>query len=642
MTASLLIAIASALALVSAQETPPLQAEPLAPPPAAVPDFSDIEAFTDGLAAAFLTEQDIPGLVVSIVSGGDVLARGYGLSDVEARRPAGGDDVRFEIGSVSKTFIWTAVMMLEADGVLDLHADVNTYLTSFQAGGGGEPITLVQLMSHRPGLEDSFAIFLPQFAVMDRPEALARTQPRQVMGRGEATAYSNWGSALAAQVVEDVSGMSYRDFLYTRMLQPLGMTSTTFLEGDARPDQPPLSVSYRVENGVPIVLRRVDIGAFGPAGSMSSTAGDMARWMQFHLNGGELDGVRLMPAGTHARMLTRLYDDRPGGADMAHGFMNRQVEGVDVYGHGGAINGFLTMMAFAPELGAGVFVSQNATPALTPAFRLPDLVLARLIQDAGLSRPPGTAPEDAVQRARDAAGRYIPNRRAHSGLEKVFAASAIMTVEAREDGSLLVTDAMNGGLFHPIGPDLWQDRHGSRLAATRGADGQVQRIADSLGTTSYDRVGLSTDPRYLNGAITGALILSLTMWLGLWRRLGGRRTDGSVETARGFAVSVFDLVAAALVIAFLAVMLSATAGLSSLGMEIFADYPSTLMKLAMAIAGAVVIAAVLAVAALVPAIAMSGWSIWRKLHHGLFAAALAFLAWALVNWGLAFGGHAGA
>lgn len=644
MAASILIALAGALALAGAQEALPPEAETPVPAVLELPerDLSDIEAFTDGLAAAFLSEHPIPGLIVSVVQGDDTFARGYGLSDAEAGRAAGGDDVRFEIGSVSKTFIWTAVMMLEADGLLDLHEDVNTYLTSFQAGRGGEPVTLAQLMSHRPGLEDSFAIFLPQFAVMDRAQALALTEPRQVMGRGEATAYSNWGTVLAAQVVEDVSGLSYADFLYSRILQPLGMNATTFLEGDSRPDQPPLSVSYRLADGAPVAARRVDIGAFGPAGSMASTAADMARWIQFHLNGGELDGVRLIPADTHARMLTRLYDDRPGGADMAHGFMHWRVDGVDVFGHGGSINEFLTMMAFTPELGAGVFVSQNASPAFTPAFRLPDLVLARLIEQAGLSRAPDALPERPYMTALDADGRYIVNRRPHSGVEQVFAVSGVMTVRARGDGSLLVTDAMGQELYHPVGEDVWRNRHGQTIAAIHGPDGDVRRMSDVLGTASYDRVGMSTDPNLLNAAITLALIASLTQWLGLWRRLGGRRHDGQTETARGLAVSIFNLAASVLVIAFMAVLIAATASLPSQGMEMFADYPPPLLTTAMALAGAVVIAAVLAFAALVPAVSMSGWSMWRMMHHGLFAGALAFLAWALVNWGIAFGGHAGA
>ncbi len=640
MAASILIALAGALALAGAQDALPPEAEARAPAVRELPerDLNGLEAFTDGLAAAFLSEHDIPGLIVSVVQGDDSLAKGYGLSDVEAGRAADGETVRFEIGSVSKTFIWTAVMMLEAEGVLDLHADVNTYLTGFQAGHGGEPITLAQLMSHRPGLEDSFAIFLPQFAAFDRPEALARTQPRQVMGRGEATAYSNWGSVLAAQVVEDVSGLSYGEFLYTRILQPLGMNATTFLEADARPDQPPLSVSYRIRSGAAEPVERLDIGAFGPAGSMASTAADMARWMRFHLNGGELDGVRLMPAQTHARMLTRLYDDRSGGADMAHGFMHWRVDGVDVFGHGGFINEFMTLMAVAPELGAGVFVSQNAAPAITPAVRVSNLILARLIEDAGLAGPVPPAPADAIERAEAAAGRYIANRRVHTGVERIFAAGAMLSVAADDTGALTADTASGQERWVPVGADVWQDRHGARIIALRGPDGSVTGLSDSLGTQTWERVGLSTDPNLLFAAAGGALLLSLTTWLGLWRRLAA---PSAAVTGRGRAISIFNLAAAALVTAFLASLGAATAAMSDFTLELMMNYPPPALRVAMALAGAVVVAAVLAVTALVPAIALSGWSVWRKLHHALFAAALAFLAWALINWGLAFGGHAG-
>ncbi|MBI1263337.1 MAG: serine hydrolase [Alphaproteobacteria bacterium] len=636
MAASILIALAGALALAGAQDAPPPGAEAPAP---AVRDLSDIEAFTDGLAAAFLSEHPIPGLIVSVVQGEDILTRGYGLSDIGAQRPAGGEDVRFEIGSVSKTFIWTAVMMLEAEGRLDLHADVNTYLTGFQAGRGGPPITLAQLMSHRPGLEDTLAIFLPGLAALDRPEALARTQPRQVMGRGEATAYSNWGSALAAQVVEDVSGLSYREFLHTRILEPLGMQATTFREAGARPDQPPLSVSYHIRSGAAEPVERLDIGAFGPAGSMASTAADMARWMRFHLNGGALDGVRLMPAQTHARMLTRLYDDRSLGADMAHGFMHWRVDGVDVFGHGGFVNEFMTMMAFAPELDAGVFVSQNAAPSTMPAVRVSNLILARLIDDAGLARPAAVVPDDAAGRARAAAGRYMTNRRVHTGMERVFAAGAMMSVTADGTGALITATASGQERWAPVGADVWQDRHGARMIALRGPDGSVTGLSDVLGTQTWERVGLSTDPNLLFAAAGGALLLSLTTWLGLWRRLAA---PPAAVTGRGRAISIFNLAAALLVIAFLASLAAAMAVMSGFTLELMMDYPPPALRLAMALAGAVTVAAVLAVAALVPAVTMSGWSLWRKLHHGLFAAALAALAWALVNWGLAFGGHAGA
>jgi CubicO group peptidase (beta-lactamase class C family) len=75
--------------------------------------------------------------------------------------------------------------------------------------------------------------------------------------------------------------MPYEEFLQTRILGPLGMDATTYSEATARDDQPPLSRSYRVQGGVAHPAFRIDIGSFGPAGSIASTAADMARFMRF-------------------------------------------------------------------------------------------------------------------------------------------------------------------------------------------------------------------------------------------------------------------------------------------------------------------------------------------------------------------------
>jgi CubicO group peptidase (beta-lactamase class C family) len=150
------------------------------------------------------TEQ-VPGAIAAVVAGDDVILRGWGYADLDARVPAGPDDVRFEIGSITKLFTWLAVMMLVDEGQLDLQAHVAGYLRQTSVPGT-EPLTLAQLMSHRPGFEDSYGIFDQQIAAMPRPRALEVSAPAQVFPRGEVTSYSNWGVALAGQIVEDVSG----------------------------------------------------------------------------------------------------------------------------------------------------------------------------------------------------------------------------------------------------------------------------------------------------------------------------------------------------------------------------------------------------------------------------------------------------
>ncbi len=280
---------------------------------------AEIAARLDALAGAVMVSDQVPGAIAAVVSGDTVILRAYGLADLDGAIAAGPDNVRFEIGSITKLFTWIAVMMLVEEGTLDLGADVARYLPDIEVPGT-EPLTLAQLMSHRGGFEESYAIFDPAVAALPRAEALSVAAPDQVFPRGEITSYSNWCAALAGHIVEMVSGQLWEAFVETRILGPLGMDDTTTAKRRRRPDQPPLAASYRMQGGVAHPAFRVDIGAFGPAGAIASTAADMARFLRFLMGDGPLDGVRLLQPETMARMRSRRFDDRPLAADMAHGF----------------------------------------------------------------------------------------------------------------------------------------------------------------------------------------------------------------------------------------------------------------------------------------------------------------------------------
>ncbi|XBQ16779.1 MAG: serine hydrolase domain-containing protein [Oceanicaulis sp.] len=619
--------LVAALALTFAQAE-----EPAAPPPAPDTRAAELEAYVDGLAAAWMSDDPIPGLVVSVVDADSVLlSKGYGLADIETGAPVSAKDTRFEIGSISKTFVWTAVMMLEEQGALDLHADVNGYLQGYQVPAAERPLTLADLMSHRTGLEDTLALFLPGIDARPIEDALAAAEPAAVHERGGATAYSNWGSALAAKIVADVSGRPYEDFLYSEILAPLGMTDTTFREGDRTDAQPDLAVSYDADEGFLKPAFRLDQGAFAPAGSIASTAADMARWMRFHLNGGELDGVRLLSAETHARMQERLYPGREGGADMAHGFMQQPYRDQTLWGHGGAINSFLSYMAIARPEGVGVFVSQSGTAA-SPYRRLPHLVIDRLTGRAPVNAPPaGRLSLDAESLA-EYEGRYTPNRRTFEGFEKIITGVGAAEITAAEDG-LIMSGGGESERYWPLAEDVFESRLGDRIVFQRDESGAVIRIADESGTNSFDPVTATTDPNLLMLAFAPAVFFSLTVWLGLWRRLG---KDQAV-TARGRLVSTLDLVSALAVFGLVGAFVVVAASFADFGLEFVEGYPHPPLIAIAVLAKIVFAAAALVIVATWPAFFGSDWSIWRKLHHLLFAAALAFLGWALWSWDLVTG-----
>jgi CubicO group peptidase (beta-lactamase class C family) len=597
-------------------------------------DAAALAARLDGLAEGFMLREQVPGAIAAVVSGETVILRGYGLADVDEGTPVSPEATRFEIGSITKLFTWVAVMQLVEEGALDLREDLAPYLPE-DLVPGDTPLTMAQLMSHRPGFEESYAIFDPAIAALPRTEALAAAAPEQVFPRGEVTSYSNWGVALAGLAVEEITGQSWEETVQKRILDPLGMADTTLGEGARRADQPPLSRSYRVQAGIAHPAFRIDIGAFAPAGGIASTAADMARFLRFLIGDGALEGARLLQPETMEAMRTRLYDDRPDAADMSHGLQSRPLFGTIVYGHGGGLNAFLSNLVFIPEIEAGVFISQNGGAGASLPLLAPDLILAELAAEAGLEPPAPEAVPDAAARASEAAGRYLNNRRTFSGSAQFFGALSVLPVTATPDGALMLPTGKlpAPSRFEPIGPDLWQNAQGDRIVLIRDAEGRILRLADGTGAHTHERLRGLADPIWLFAAFGAAALLSLTTLVGLiWRHgIRGGSRSGALAAWLGVAgaVSVWLFIAAAVAAALTA---------ARLGSEYVFDQPQPSLQAVLVLADGVAVAAVLVVLSLALVWRAPGWSVGRRLHQTAFALCLAGFGGLLLRWGLAFGG----
>lgn len=593
-----------------------------------------LEAYVDGVIAAHRREHDAPAVAVSVVRNGRILfAKAYGDQDVETGAPANGNDTLFRIGSVSKTFIWTAVMMLEERGLIDLNEDVNRYLKGLQLPDAfNAPVTMNDLMSHRAGFEETYSVFtLRDDNAISLTDALAAQMPTRVYPPGARTSYSNWGAALAAKIVEDVSGVSYEQFLRDEILTPLAMSHTT-LNGPAlmsEADRAALAQGYALSAGAYKAADYMQIGPYAPAGAMASTANDMAQWMLLHLERGAYNGARLMRPETHDLMWTRAFDDRPAGADLAHGFMTRSYRGVETFGHGGATSSFYTDMTMVPELGIGVFVSQSTSNDRTLVSDLPWLVIDHL-----LDRPMQTARDDAAfaDKAAGFAGSYLDNRRSFSKFEKLFAATSVASV-APAKGGLTVT--AGGEAFHyaPVAgaADTFENRHGARIVFGRDDKGRVTYFTDGSGVHSYERAGFATNPVLLNLAFGLALLFSVTTCAGAWRRLG--RGGGN---AAGALLGGGGLVAAALVFVFVGTVIWMSAAMANASAASMLAYPPAAIIAVRIAALGVVVAAIAGLVSLWPAWRSSAWGVGRKLHHSAFALALAFCAMMFVIWNVVF------
>jgi CubicO group peptidase (beta-lactamase class C family) len=600
------------------------------PPPEAAPD---LEAFVEGAVGYLRREHGLAALSVAVVKDDAVLfARGFGVSDLAAGREADGDTL-FRIGSVSKTFTWTAVMMLAERGRLDLDADVNAYLRDVRvAPAFGQPVTLRHLMHHRAGFEDSMRLF----AVADGDtrtlaELLAEHQPKRVYPPGARTSYSNWGSALAAQIVEDVAGEPYGEFLRREMLEPLGMHNTTWTAPGAldAATRARLATGYRKGPGALEVQGYMQIGAYWPAGGIASSAAEMARWMRFHLNRGELDGVRLMRADTHAQMWTRAFDDRPLAADVAHGFQDRPYRGLRSYGHGGGTAAFLTNMVLVPELGLGVFLSQNSTSSASPIRWLPDQVIDQV---AGFKAVPALAVEAGdAGAAAEFAGSYLQNRRVFSSFAAVLGTAGVAKVTPLSGDVLLLSAGGESVQYRRLEGqrDTFEAAGGQRVAFLRDGGGRVAALADSMGVHTLEKVGALGNPQTLFLAMGAAGLLTLTTLLGFWWRLGRPRRGGFASSV---AASI-GLLAALATMAFAVAVGLLLAGFASFDLSTLpGNYPSSAM-LNVHYAGWILAGAAAAMLfALWPAWSGSGWGLWRRLHFSVYALTLAALALLLWQW----------
>ncbi|TAJ74883.1 MAG: class A beta-lactamase-related serine hydrolase [Phenylobacterium sp.] len=424
----------------------PRAAEPAAATPAPAPirhprgarltsgqpvDPVQLEAFVDGWVADAMAREHVAGTSVSVVQNGQVvLKKGYGFADLASRRPVDPDRTLFRIGSISKTFTWILLMKEVEAGRIRLDRPINLYLPEkVRLTGKAREVTVGQLLNHTPGFEDRA---LGQLFENDprrvRPLDLYLRQerPSRVRTPGLISSYSNYGAALAGEATAFGAGKTFERRVEDEIALPLGMNSTTFRE--PRPERRglPAAMPERLRGDVAVGYgwRQAGffpndyeyIGQIAPAGSASSTAGDMSRYMLMLLNNGSLNGTTVFGPRAARAFRSPMRLTPPGINGWAHGFMTFDLPGgYRGYGHLGDTLAFHSGMIVIPELGLGVFVTTNSETGAGLADRLPAALVRQFYA------PPATFPRagsaDLLEAADAFTGDYLSTRRAYGGLE---------------------------------------------------------------------------------------------------------------------------------------------------------------------------------------------------------------------------------
>jgi CubicO group peptidase (beta-lactamase class C family) len=341
-----------------------------------IPDGRVDEAVSklDGLVDELMRKTGIPGMAVAVVHGGKtVYAKGFGVKDVRTKDKVDADTV-FQLASVSKSVGATVVAHQVTDNLVSWDTPVSSKLPWFTLADPyvSDHVTVADLYSHRSGLPEHAGDDLEDLGY-DRRQVLQRLRYLPLSPFRITYDYTNFGLTAAAEAVAAAAGKPWDDLCAEVLYRPLGMTSTSSRYADftARPNR---AVGH-VKTGDHYEPRyQRDPDAQSPAGGVSSSVHDMARWLAMVLANGSYDGKHiaspqaLLPAVTPEVISAPADSTKARAGYYGYGF-NASVSssGRTQIGHsGGFALGAATTFAALPSEDVGIIALTNAAPIGVP------------------------------------------------------------------------------------------------------------------------------------------------------------------------------------------------------------------------------------------------------------------------------------
>lgn len=324
------------------------------------------EDFDDWLEKGRL-EWKIPGMAVGIVKDGQVIyEKGFGEKALGGGDPVDAQTV-FSIASVSKNMTAAALAILVDEGKVSWDDKVVDHIPWFRLKDPWvtREVTIRDLLTHRVGLGRILGNRLQFMTKESRDEVLRRVRYMEFEKpfRSEFV-YNNVMYSLAGQIIEYVEGVTWDEFLRTRLFEPLGMhgASTTIADMEAGDNK---AYPHQEIDGEVVRIPRRDWHNAGPAGGVNASVQDLNKWMRMQLGtSGTFENQVLVSEKQmdeiHRPQIAHAIND-PLRSQMSYGFGWNifDYEGKRVWTHGGATDGFNTFMYLMPELELGVVVVTN-------------------------------------------------------------------------------------------------------------------------------------------------------------------------------------------------------------------------------------------------------------------------------------------
>jgi len=500
------------------------ESEPL-PPINVGNELSDreIESFVDKFVQERMGAYHVPGLVVVVITGGNVvLSKGYGFADLERQIPMT-PQTNLRAGSVSKPVLAAAVLHLVELGLVSLDAPVDQYIQDLDLKDRfGPASTVAQLLTQQGGYTDDILLSHAPTQANWQPlqEYLANNLPQREIQPG-VMSYSSWNYALLGDVIEKVTGLPYDQAVAQLIFQPMGMENTTFTQPLPDGIRANLANGYYFQNGSYQVVP-MDFVRLSPGVGLVTNGEDMGRYMCSLLNNGKTNDTQVLQNETVQALLTRQASVHPSSRGRTYAFSEINFNGRQVLYHSGNGIGFTNEMILAPEYGFGIFVSVNHrmlnrdlsdwTPAATIVRELGVAVLEKSVPESP-SNPTLLQPlPDAAQRVARYVGHYQTADASFHNFTQIAALLNYVDVWDNQNGTITIF----GTPLVEVEPLVFQDTSNPEFFVVfiENKRGDVEYLSLG-GTGSYRKSAWYETINFIGGllAVVSLIFLSsLLIW----------------------------------------------------------------------------------------------------------------------------------
>jgi len=473
--------------------------------PAVDPYPQNVDEFRRAVQAV-LSDTGVPGAGIALVrTSGIEWAGGVGVADRESNAPVTAD-THFRAGSIGKTFVAAALVQMYLDDDIDLDTPVAEVASDVAIDNAWEitdPVRVIHLLQHTAGFDDTrFNEMYDVSGAPDQPLAdVLRRNPgsRVVRWRpGTRMSYSSPGFAVAAHVIETVTGEKYDDRIAERIFKPSGMPTSSFRI--TKEDEALLARGYRDRHGPAVPLTPAYLR---PAANLHTSALELGNWVHVMLNWGET-ATDLVIDPEYLSNMEHPRTTRASQAGLRNGYgsgiVSSFVDGFPVLGHVGSIDGFLTTYAYSTSRDVGYVVLLNSTHSRAALDRISQLAIRYLKIDVEAPPKPTAQVADATLRSYE--GYYhdaAPRLQAAAFVEWLIAGRTI-----RVDGHHLVSTPVFGDAtaLIPVSDTLFRleaDPEATRVFMT--GDGE-QMVLVGHGTYAERR------PRWRIESVRWAVLIS--------------------------------------------------------------------------------------------------------------------------------------